>query len=113
MHGPRGPLHVHQDEPGTGFGHDVRHPGITQGGDVVDDGGPGVEGGHCHLGLGRVDGDQSPCLHQPLDHGCGPVDLVRSGDGVRSGPGGLASDVDDVGSGLPQLEPVSDGRVGL
>ena len=88
LHGLRRSLHVHQDEAGAGGGGELEDPGVPAGGaDVVDDVGPGGEGGFGHLRLGGVHGQQA--RHpgpQSVKDGQDAPQLFFDGHGIRTGP---------------------------
>ncbi len=86
----------------------------TAGGDVVDDHGARRQRGAGDRGLRGVDaqGDVGG-RRQPLDDGDDPAGLLVGGDWRRAGAGGLPADVEDVGTGGGELDPVGDGGIGL
>ena len=55
----------------------------------------------------------TPCADQAGDDGDDAAQLLLGVDAQRTGPGGLAADVDDVGALGDELEPVADGGVGV
>ncbi len=115
LHRRRRALHVHEDGPRAGAGHDAGHGRVeAEGADVVDDVGPGVEGGPGHGGLGRVDGDEGPALAaQAGDDRDDAGGLLGLGHGPGAGAGALAPDVDDVGAFGDERQAVGDGPGGI
>ena len=67
LHRRRRALHVHEDVAGPGLGHERQHRRVApSGGDVVDHGGAGLEGGGGHRGVGGVDADgDTPTTDRP------------------------------------------------
>jgi len=100
LHRPGVAKHVHEDNGSAGPGGEVGHFGIeTEGGDVVDEVGAGLEGGGGDGGTGGIDadGDVKPAGEGP-DDGADAPDLFIGGDGKGTWAGGFAADVDDVGA---------------
>ena len=115
LHGGRRPLHVHEDVSGAGPGDERQHGRIAPpGGDVVDHGGAGVEGGGGHRGVGGVDADGDPGLGgEAADDGHDPPALLLGRYRLRPRPGRLAPHVEDGGAGGGKLEAMFDGPPGV
>ncbi len=115
LHGFGGAEHVHQDNGGVGVGDETSHGGVTaQGGDVVDDGGAGLEAGAGDLALGGVnaDGERIVCCGEFANdrfHACA---FLVGGNGIGPGPGGLAADVEEIGAFLGDFPRSGDGVAG-
>ena len=112
LHGLGGALHVHEDDAGAMLGGERCHGGIvTEGGDIVDDVGAGVEGGFGYGGFGGIDGDElvGVFLAEGFDDGLGALYLFFCGYGLCAGAGGFSANVDDVGSVLNEGFGVLDG----
>jgi hypothetical protein len=103
---------VHQDVRRAETGHRGEHLPVGQAArHVVDHDGTGG-----HRGLGddrahRVDRDVHSLARQPLDDRDDPTELLVDRRAQRSGPGGLAAHVDQVGPARGQVDPVGDGAV--
>ncbi len=111
LHGLRRAGHVHDDEAGLGGRGEAGHGGIApETGDVVENVGPGVEGSPGHGGLHRIDGDEGAGLGtNRADDGEDAAEFLGFLDGFGAGAGGLAADVEDVGTFREELEAVLDG----
>lgn len=115
LHGGGGAAHVHDDEAGVGFGGELDHAGIaSEAGDVVDDVRPGGEGGAGDGGFHGVDGQQGAGLAaDAFEDGNDAADFFLGRDGLGTGAGGLAPDVEDVGALGEETQSVLDGAAGV
>ena len=114
LHRARLAAHVHDDHPGAGTRDDVEHAGIAPGGDVVDDGGAGVERGRGDGRLPRIDADRDPRgRRQAFDHRKHPAELLGFGHRVGTRTGRLAADVEHVGAGGHQRHAVRGRHLGV
>ena len=103
LHGPRRPLHVHEDDSGDRLAKHIGHAGRGGGGHVVDDLSPGFEGGAGDIRLRGVDGHHGTVGDQGLQNGHHPAQLLDRRHRHRAGPGRLASDVEQIRSLLDHL----------
>jgi len=107
---------VHKDDGAASFGDERGHARVAaQRGDVVDDAGPGIEGGLGGPGAVGVDGDQGPGADfqdLPYDRD-DPAKLLLVRNRIRAGAGRLAADVDDVGALVEEEFRVAGGGLGV
>ncbi len=111
LHALRLTLHVHQAHRRIGRGHCFQCAGRAQGHDVVHHGRAGIERRSHHLGLHRVDRHHAAAAGQVLDHRQHAPHFLVHGHRCRAGPGGLASDIEDIGARFQQLERMADRRL--
>ncbi len=81
---------------------------VAQAGDVVDDGGAGIEARRRHRRARRVDRYARPLVHCERNDREDPLELLGGGHGHGSRAGRLATDVDDV---RPLVEELEDARL--
>ena len=111
----RGATGVHQNQAWAEAGDYGEHGGVpVEAADVVDDlsaGGDRVRGGG---GVVSVDGENGvrALAVKSFEHGQEALLLFGSGERCGTGAGGFGSDIEDVGSGVEQMEPARDGDVG-
>ena len=118
LHGLGGSLHVHEDDAGAALGGKGSHGGVvTEGGDIVDDVGAGVEGGFGDGGFSGIDGNELAwvVLAYGFDEGLRSLYLFLLGYGAGAGAGGFSADVNDIGAllneGFGALDGGGDGVV--
>lgn len=99
LHGLGRAGHVHDDETGLGSCGKAGHGGVaTESGHVVEDVGSGIQRGTGDGGLHGIDGDEGLRLGtNGADDRDDATEFLRLIDGLGSGAGGLAADVEDVG----------------
>ncbi len=106
-------LHVHQHHRHPGIGGRVQRALLTQAEDVVDHAGAGLHGRSHHLRLEGVDADRHGGAGRKLfDHRQHALQFFfhRHRRGTRAAR--LATDIEQVGALLHQLQAVGHGRVG-
>lgn len=102
------PVHDHERHPR--LGDHRHHAGVgASAADVVDEAGPGGDGLFGHGGAHGVDADDDALGGERADHGQHPAQFLGLVHPGGAGAGGLAADVDQVGSGGHQVEAVLDG----
>ena len=98
--------HVHEHDAGPGLGDHPGHVGVApQRGDVVDDRrlpwrGPARQPPPCEVSIET--GERSSSAAQLLDDRQHPPQFLVQRHGLRSGPGGFASQVEQVGPVVDQ-----------
>ncbi|AKG43678.1 hypothetical protein SXIM_22940 [Streptomyces xiamenensis] len=103
---------VHDDERDPGVGDRGHHPGVGAApADVVDDPGPGGDRLLGDRGAHGVDAHDHPLGGQFAHHGQHPAQFLGLVHPGGAGAGGLAPDIDEIGSGGHQIESVLDGRL--
>ena len=106
---------MHEDVSGAGLGHRRQHGGVAPARrDVVDHGGPGLEGGGGHRGVAGVDADRHAGLGgEAADDRHDAPALLLGRHGLRPGPGRFAAHVEDGGAGRGELQAVLHGPPGV
>lgn len=99
MHGFKGPARMHQDQPGSSIGRDIRKlrfPAKTR--DVVHDLGPGLDRSPRNLSLCGVDRNRNvKPLSKILDHWNDTLNLRHRRDRLASRTRRFSADIDDIG----------------
>ena len=104
LHGARFTLHVHQND-GDAVFYGYRSHAVIQphGGYVVDNSGAGVQRRFRDRCLGCVDGDGDVDMFgKPLNNRYDAIHLFFDRDSIGKWPGGLTTDIDDIGSRIGQ-----------
>ena len=105
---------VHDDEGSPARRDEVRHLRVGQApAHVVDDRGPGLEGGRGDARPHGVDGDGDALDGQRAHDGHDTAQLLVLAGALGAGAGGLSPDVDDARSGGDEGPAVGDRGVGL
>ena len=108
--GGRVTQHVHGDETYLAARHGCPRLRGAKAADVVDDAGPGGNDAGHRARMTGIDGQGHVQSGQRLDHRGEPGPLLVRRHGLRTGPGGLGANVDDVGTFVDHPACRSDGH---
>lgn len=110
LHRPRLTTHVHETHVAPAVGHERRHVGVAQSGDVVDERRARVERRLGHDGLHRVHGHARPGRRESLHDRHDAAAFLLGGHHGSARARRLPADVQDAGAVGSQLQAVRDRR---